>query len=84
MKFWPCARMRKCEDRLEKLTEMHEKLSAKLADPNCTVVSLSQILKFGTKICRSRRGNVRAETLWVTAQEKLDTADTRVRDARQV
>lgn len=70
------AEVRKCEDRLEKLMEMHEKLSAKLADPELySDKNIADLEVWNKKFAEVEEAMSRAETLWVTAQEKLDTAE---------
>ena len=70
------AEVRKCEGRLEKLMEMHEKLSAKLADPELySDKNIADLEVWNKKFAEVEEAMSRAETLWVTAQEKLDTAE---------
>ena len=70
------AEVRKCEDRLEKLMEMHEKLSAKLADPELySDKKIVDLEVWNKKFAEVEEAMSRAETLWFTAQEKLDTAE---------
>jgi ATP-binding cassette subfamily F protein 3 len=72
------AEVRKCEDRLEKLMEMHEKLSAKLADPELySDKHIADLEVWNKKFAEVEEAMSRAETLWVTAQEKLDTAENK-------
>jgi ATP-binding cassette subfamily F protein 3 len=72
------AEVRKCEDRLEKLMEMHEKLSAKLADPELYCdKNIADLEVWNKKFAEVEEAMSRAETLWVTAQEKLDTAENK-------
>ena len=72
------AEVRKCEDRLEKLMEMHEKLSAKLADPELySDKNIADLEVWNKKFVEVEEAMSRAETLWVTAQEKLDTAENK-------
>ena len=72
------AEVRKCEDRLEKLMEMHEKLSAKLADPELySDKNIADLEVWNKKFAEVEEAMSRAETLWVTAQEKLDTAENK-------
>ncbi|WP_138464959.1 ABC-F family ATP-binding cassette domain-containing protein [Poseidonocella sp. HB161398] len=67
--------VRKCESRLEKLTEMQDKLAAKLADPE-----LYEPGRTGDReVWQKKYGEVmdaidRAEALWMQAQERLETA----------
>ena len=70
--------VRKCEDRLEKLMEMHEKLSAKLADPELySDNNIADLEVWNKKFAEVEEAMSRAETLWVTALEKLDTAENK-------
>ncbi|HAY90430.1 MAG TPA: glycosyl transferase family 1, partial [Rhodobacteraceae bacterium] len=70
------AEVRKCEDRLEKLMGMHEKLSAKLADPELySDKNIADLEVWNKKFAEVEEAMSRAETLWVTAQENLDTAE---------
>jgi ATP-binding cassette subfamily F protein 3 len=72
------AEVRKCEDRLEKLMEMHEKLSAKLADPELySDKNIVDLEVWNKKFAEVEEAMSRAETLWVTALEKLDTAENK-------
>ena len=72
------AELRKCEDRLEKLMEMHEKLSAKLADPELYIdKNIADLEVWNKKFAEVEEAMSRAEILWVTAQEKLDTAENK-------
>jgi ATP-binding cassette subfamily F protein 3 len=72
------AEVRKCEGRLEKLMEMHEKLSAKLADPELySDKNIADLEVWNKKFAEVEEAMSRAETLWVTAQEKLDTAENK-------
>ncbi len=72
------AEVRKCEDRLEKLMEMHEKLSAKLADPELySDKNIADLEVWNKKFAEVEEAMSRAETLWVTALEKLDTAENK-------
>jgi ATP-binding cassette subfamily F protein 3 len=72
------AEVRKCEDRLEKLMEMHEKLSAKLADPELySDKNIVDLEVWNKKFAEVEEAMSRAENLWVTALEKLDTAENK-------
>jgi ATP-binding cassette subfamily F protein 3 len=72
------AEVRKCEDRLEKLMEMHEKLSTKLADPELySDKNIADLEVWNKKFAEVEEAISRAETLWVTAQENLDTAENK-------
>ena len=68
--------VRKCEDRVNKLTEMREKLDEKLADPALYDGSKSaDIVVWQKKHAEVIDGLERAETLWMEALEKLDSAE---------
>ncbi|WP_300514351.1 ABC-F family ATP-binding cassette domain-containing protein [Aliiroseovarius sp.] len=70
------ADLRKCEARVEKLTEMREKLDAKLADPALYEPGKAgEIAQWQKKHAEVMEGLDRAETLWMDAQEKLDAAE---------
>ncbi len=67
--------VRKCEERVEKLAEMHEKLSSRLADPGLyTDEKVAELESWNRKFAELEEAMERAETLWITAQEKLDKA----------
>ncbi|SEJ64134.1 ATP-binding cassette, subfamily F, member 3 [Pseudooceanicola nitratireducens] len=71
------AEVRKCEDRVEKLQEMAEKLSKKLSDPALYGDDkIGELEVWNRKYAEVREAMERAETLWMRAQEKLDTAET--------
>ena len=68
--------VRKCEDRVNKLTEMREKLDEKLADPTLYDGSKSaDIAVWQKKHAEVIDGLERAETLWMEALEKLEIAE---------
>ncbi len=70
------AEVRKCEDRVEKLGEMAEKLSTKLADPTLYEDSrVGELETWNRKYAEVREATKRAEALWMTALEKLDKAE---------
>lgn len=72
------AEVRKCEERLEKLTEMHEKLSEKLADPELyNDKNIADLAVWNKKFAEVEDAISRAETLWVNAQENLDSAENK-------
>lgn len=67
--------VRKCEERLQKLTAMEEKLSAKLADPSLyDSEKASELEVWNRKYAEVRDAVSRAESLWLDAQEKLEKA----------
>ncbi|WP_370231178.1 ABC-F family ATP-binding cassette domain-containing protein [Cognatishimia sp.] len=69
--------VRKCEDRVNKLTEMREKLDEKLADPTLYDGSkTADIAVWQKKHAEVIEALERAETLWMEALEKLETAET--------
>jgi len=69
------AEVRKCEDRMEKLHDMHEKLSAKLADPSLYEDDkVADLAVWNRKFAEVTQAIERAETLWIEAQDKLETA----------
>jgi ATP-binding cassette subfamily F protein 3 len=69
------AEVRKCEDRMEKLHDMHEKLSAKLADPSLYEDDkVADLTVWNRKFAEVTQAIERAETLWIEAQDKLETA----------
>ncbi|WP_407493306.1 ABC-F family ATP-binding cassette domain-containing protein [Pseudooceanicola sp. MF1-13] len=68
--------LRKCEDRVEKLQDMSEKLSAKLADPALYEDSkVGELEVWNRKYAELREAMTRAESLWENAQAKLDKAE---------
>ena len=69
------AEVRKCEARVEKLTEMREKLDAKLADPTLYEDGeVGDITRWQRKYAEVIDGLDRAEALWLDAQERLEAA----------
>ena len=65
--------VRKCEERLKKLTEMREKLSAKLADPALyEETRIHELETWNRKFAEVEDGMARAEALWLDAQERLE------------
>lgn len=70
------ADLRKCEERLEKLTEMHEKLSAKLSDPALYEDDrIGDLETWNRKFAEVVEAMSRAEALWVAAAERLENAE---------
>ncbi len=70
------ADVRKCESRVEKLTEMREKLDEKLADPGLYDGSKAEeISKWQRKHAEVLEGLEKAEALWMDALEKLESAE---------
>lgn len=71
------AEVRKCEDRVTKLAEMEEKLSAKLADPELySDAKKSDLEVWNKKFAEITEAMERAEMLWIEAQERLDEAES--------
>ncbi|WP_424830786.1 ABC-F family ATP-binding cassette domain-containing protein [Ruegeria sp.] len=69
--------LRKCEDRIEKLTDMHEKLSAKLADPALYEDDkINDLETWNRKFAEVTEAMQKAESLWVAAAERLEQAET--------
>ncbi|MEM6309469.1 MAG: ABC-F family ATP-binding cassette domain-containing protein [Pseudomonadota bacterium] len=65
--------LRKCEERLQKLEQMRDKLATKLADPELYDDARSgDLAVWNSKYAEVRDGIDRAEGLWIAAQEKLD------------
>jgi ATP-binding cassette subfamily F protein 3 len=72
------ADVRKCEERLEKLSEMRERLSDKLADPALYDDGrVAELEGWNRKFAELEEAMARAETLWLAAQERLETAEPR-------
>ncbi len=70
------ADLRKCEDRIEKLTDMHEKLSAKLADPLLYEDDrINDLETWNRKFAEVVEAMQKAEALWVAAAERLEEAE---------
>lgn len=69
------AELRKCEDRVAKIEEMRDKLSAKLADPALYEdTKADELAQWNRKFAEIEDGLERAEALWMAAQERLDAA----------
>ena len=67
--------LRKAEDRIAKIEDMRGKLAAKLADPELYEDAQSgQLAIYNRKYAEIMDGLSRAETIWMSAQEKLDAA----------
>ncbi len=70
------AEVRKCEARVEKLTDMREKLDDILADPALYEPGKGDdVAKWQKKHAEVMDGLDRAEALWMDALEKLETAE---------
>ena len=65
--------VRKAEDRVQKLTDMIDKLNVKLADP-AVYENPAEAEKWGRKHSEAVEAMTRAEELWMTALENLETA----------
>jgi ATP-binding cassette subfamily F protein 3 len=69
------AEVRKCEDRLQKLNDMRDKLATKLADPALYEPERSgEAAVWQKKYAEVMDGLDRAEELWILAQERLEAA----------
>jgi ATP-binding cassette subfamily F protein 3 len=69
------AEVRKCEERLEKLNDMRDKLAKKLADPELYEDSRKgELATWNAKYAEVMQALDKAEALWLSAQEKLDSA----------
>jgi ATP-binding cassette subfamily F protein 3 len=67
--------VRKAEARVEKLNDMREKLAAKLADPALYESDkIGELEVWNRKYADVMEALERAEALWMTAEEKLETA----------
>jgi ATP-binding cassette subfamily F protein 3 len=70
------AEVRKCEDRVAKLEEMHSKLQAKMADPALYDESrVAELESWNRKFAECQSAMTRAETLWVEAENRLAKAE---------
>ncbi|NRB04686.1 MAG: ABC transporter ATP-binding protein, partial [Rhodobacteraceae bacterium] len=71
--------LRKSEARVEKLHDMHAKLSEKLADPDLYEAErLPDLEVWQKKFAEVEEAIDRAEALWMQAQEQLDAAEARL------
>ena len=69
------AEVRRCEARIEKLTEMRDKLARRLADPELYEPGkAAEAVVWQKKYAEVMEGLDRAEDLWLQAQERLDAA----------
>lgn len=69
------AEVRKCEQRVEKLNDMSEKLAKKLANPMLYEDGkMGEMEVWQKKYAEVRNAQDRAEELWMRALEKLETA----------
>ena len=70
------AEVRKCEDRVGKLSEMQDKLATKLADPALYEAErVGELEVWNRKYAEVREAMDKAEALWLKAQERLETAE---------
>jgi ATP-binding cassette subfamily F protein 3 len=70
------ADVRKCEERLAKLNDMRDKLAKKLADPSLYEdTRKGELQTWNGKYAEVMEALDRAEAMWLTAQEKLETAN---------
>ncbi|WP_422029023.1 ABC-F family ATP-binding cassette domain-containing protein [Roseovarius sp.] len=68
--------VRKCEERVEKLHEMRDRISRKLADPELyDETRAGDMAEWQKKYAEVMNGLDRAEALWMTALEKLERAE---------
>ncbi len=64
---------RKCEERVQKIEEMREKLATKLADPELyESTNAGQLEVWNKKYAEIMQGLERAEALWMASIEKLE------------
>ncbi|HMO07231.1 MAG TPA: ABC-F family ATP-binding cassette domain-containing protein [Paracoccaceae bacterium] len=69
------AEVRRCEDRLEKLNDMRDKLAARLADPDLyDEARRGELETWNRKYAEVMEALDRAEALWLAAQEALEAA----------
>ncbi|MGA1180482.1 MAG: ABC-F family ATP-binding cassette domain-containing protein [Marivivens sp.] len=72
------AEVRKCEERVNKINEMRDKLAAKLADPALYEdARIGELETWNRKYAEVMDGLERAEALWMGALEKLEEAESR-------
>ncbi|MGD9865424.1 MAG: ABC transporter ATP-binding protein, partial [Pseudodonghicola sp.] len=70
------AEVRKCEDRVQKLAEMQDKLSAKLSDRALYEADrVGDLEVWNRKYAEVMAAIDKAEALWLDAQEKLERAE---------
>ncbi len=69
------ADVRKCEERLAKLNDMRDKLAKKLADPELYEdARKGELATWNAKYAEVMQALDKAEAMWLTAQEKLESA----------
>ncbi len=72
------AEVRKSEARVEKITEIHEKLSTRMADPALyEPAGKGDLDRLQRKFTEVEDGLARAEALWMKALERLEAAEKR-------
>ena len=72
------AEVRKCEERVNKINEMRDKLAANLADPALYEdARIGELETWNRKFAEVMGGLERAEALWMGALEKLEEAESR-------
>ncbi len=69
------AEVRKCEERMGKLTEMDKKLQTRLADPSLFSERKGEAVVLQKKYAELRDAMERAEAMWMDALEKLEAAE---------
>jgi ATP-binding cassette subfamily F protein 3 len=70
------AEVRKCEERMTKLEDLRKTVSTMLTDPRLYDDSkLPELQNWNRKFAEIEEAMVRAEALWVAAQERLDAAE---------
>jgi ATP-binding cassette subfamily F protein 3 len=69
------AEVRKCEERVEKLSQMEDKLQTLLNDPELFTTKKDQAVPLQKKYAELQEAMARAETLWMEALEKLEEAE---------
>ena len=69
------AEVRKCEDRVEKLSQMEDKLQTLLNDPELFTTKKDQAVPLQKKYAELQEAMARAESLWMEALEKLEQAE---------
>ncbi len=67
--------VRKCEQRVDKLNEMSDRLATKLANP-ALYENADEAAVWQKKYAEVREALERAEALWMAALEKLEKAET--------
>lgn len=68
------AEARRCEERVEKLTDMLDRIAAKMADP-ALYDDPAEAEKWGRKHAEATEALPRAEALWMDALERLEAAE---------